>query len=114
MISIEKKLLDEISAYCRLNNIKEMSNFATELLRKAFMVEKYGDRPGCLAPQPEKAVERTDTPETGAKHEQTPAPKYERLPVETTVVAEKAETRAPEEAVPERVAPAGKRRRTLR
>lgn len=57
MISIDKKLLDEISSYCKLNNIKEMSIFATELLRKAFMIEKYGERPGFIQQQP---LEKTE------------------------------------------------------
>lgn len=45
MIRIEKKLLDEISSYCKLNGIKDMSVFTTNLLRKAFIIEKFGEKP---------------------------------------------------------------------
>lgn len=43
-MEIEKKLHDEIKQYCKLNNLK-ISEFINSLLKKAFMIEKYGETP---------------------------------------------------------------------
>ena len=44
MIEIDKKLHKDIKEYCQLNGIV-MKDFVNKLLKKAFMVEKYGDKP---------------------------------------------------------------------
>ena len=44
MIELDKKLHKEIKEYCQLNGLI-MKDFVNKLLKKAFMVEKYGDKP---------------------------------------------------------------------
>lgn len=82
MIRIEKKLLDEISSYCKLNNIKDMSIFATNLLRKAFIIEKFGEKP----PFFEKKEDDNEVKETNVI-EVTPEPVSE-IPVSETRIVE--------------------------
>lgn len=43
-MNIDKKLYSEIKDYCRLNNLK-ISDYINNLLRKAFIIEKYGEKP---------------------------------------------------------------------
>lgn len=40
----DNKLYDQIVEYCKINGLK-VSNFITEMVRKQFMIEKYGDTP---------------------------------------------------------------------
>lgn len=44
MIELDKKLHKDIKEYCQLNGLV-MKDFVNKLLKKAFMVEKYGDKP---------------------------------------------------------------------
>lgn len=44
MIELDKKLHKDIKEYCQLNGLI-MKDFVNRLLKKAFMVEKYGDKP---------------------------------------------------------------------
>lgn len=44
MIEIDKKLHKDIKEYCQLNGMV-MKDFVNKLLKKAFAVEKYGDKP---------------------------------------------------------------------
>ena len=43
-MEIDKKLYKDIKSYCELNNLK-VSDFINGLLRKAFNIEKYGEKP---------------------------------------------------------------------
>lgn len=43
-MQIDKNLYDEINEYCKLNSLKTR-DFIHNLLREAFMKEKYGDSP---------------------------------------------------------------------
>ena len=43
-IQISNELYSEIFEYCKINGLK-VSNFITEMVRKQFMIEKYGDTP---------------------------------------------------------------------
>lgn len=47
---IETKLHNEIKEYCKLNNLK-VNIFINELLKKAFMREKYGEAPFNVKPK---------------------------------------------------------------
>ena len=47
-MEIDKKLYKEIKEYCDLNGIKT-KEYIHSLLSKAFMADKYGDRPGFIA-----------------------------------------------------------------
>lgn len=40
----DDKLFEDIVAYCKINNLK-IGAFVTEILRKQFMLEQYGDIP---------------------------------------------------------------------
>lgn len=44
MIEIDKKLHKDIKEYCQLNGLI-MKDFVNKLLKKSFIVEKYGDKP---------------------------------------------------------------------
>lgn len=44
MIEIDKRLHQDIKEYCKLNGLV-MKDFVNKLLKKAFMVEKYGETP---------------------------------------------------------------------
>lgn len=44
MVELDKKLHKDIKEYCQLNGLV-MKDFVNKLLKKAFMVEKYGERP---------------------------------------------------------------------
>lgn len=44
MIELDKKLHKDIKEYCQINGLV-MKDFVNKLLKKAFMVEKYGDKP---------------------------------------------------------------------
>lgn len=43
-MDIEEKLYAEIKEYCKLNGLK-VTKYVNELLREAFMRDKYGERP---------------------------------------------------------------------
>lgn len=43
-IKIDEKLYFSISEYCKINNLK-IEDYVNSLLKKKFMVDKYGDRP---------------------------------------------------------------------
>lgn len=45
MIEFNKKLLKEIEEYCLINNINDIEKYANDLLKKAFMEDKYGKKP---------------------------------------------------------------------
>ena len=44
MIELDKKLHKDIKEYCQINGLV-MKDLVNKLLKKAFMVEKYGDKP---------------------------------------------------------------------
>ena len=44
MIEIDKRLHQDIREYCKLNGLV-MKDFVNKLLKKAFTIEKYGDKP---------------------------------------------------------------------
>jgi len=44
---INEKLLSDIRDYCKINNL-EVDSFINKLLRDAFMIEKYGNKPKVL------------------------------------------------------------------
>lgn len=55
-MEIDKKLYNEIKDYCLLNNLKPR-DYIHELLKKAFMEDKYGKVPPIFAP---KQVKKND------------------------------------------------------
>lgn len=44
MVEIDKKLYQDIKDYCKVNNLV-IKEFVNKLLRKSFMIEKYGEKP---------------------------------------------------------------------
>ena len=44
-LSINDKLYKEIVSYCELNGLDTVQ-FINDLLKKSFMIEKYGEKPG--------------------------------------------------------------------
>lgn len=61
MLNINNKLYNDITAYCKLNNIENVDKFCSDLLEKAFVVEKYGSTPQIV---PTKIVEKIITIES--------------------------------------------------
>ena len=43
-VQIEDELYNDIKEYCKLNKLK-IGSFINEILKKSFLVEKYGDTP---------------------------------------------------------------------
>lgn len=59
-VDIDKNLHRDIKGYCDLNGLK-ISDFVNELLRKAFLKEKYGEMPPFLMRE-EKKEETVTSP----------------------------------------------------
>lgn len=49
MVEIEQKLYNDIKEYCKLNHLV-IKDFVNKLLRKAFTIEKYGEKPFMVEP----------------------------------------------------------------
>jgi hypothetical protein len=60
-IEIKDKLYKDIESYCTLNEL-DFNNYINDLLKKAFMEEKYGDRPFAKAVPYEKPLPANETP----------------------------------------------------
>jgi hypothetical protein len=60
-IEIKDKLYKDIESYCTLNEL-DFNNYVNDLLKKAFMEEKYGDRPFVKAVPYEKPLPANETP----------------------------------------------------
>ena len=58
---LDKQLYDEISEYCKMNNIKTR-DFIHEILREAFMVKKYGNAPFAFLKAENKVETKKETP----------------------------------------------------
>lgn len=55
------KLYYDIQLYCVLNEL-DFDEYITDLLKKSFMLDKYGDRPFAKAVQYEKQLPANETP----------------------------------------------------
>lgn len=60
-MEIDYRLQKDIEAYCELNDISDSGKFASELLRKAFNVEKYGERPFIREEKQEDMIKKETT-----------------------------------------------------
>ena len=59
-MEIDKKLYNQIKEYCDLNGLKP-KEYIHSLLSKAFMEDKYGERPGvAVRRQDEKEIEKIE------------------------------------------------------
>lgn len=47
-MEIPSKLLEEISQYCKVNNIEDVDTFIVKMLKQGFNVERYGMGPGMI------------------------------------------------------------------
>lgn len=61
-VSVKDKLYKEIKAYCDLNEL-QIGDYINGLIQKAFMIEKYGERPVVM----EKPVKEPEKKEEGEK-----------------------------------------------
>lgn len=103
-MEIDKKLLEDIKNYCELNNLKP-NKFVNDLLRKAFMVEKYGEAPPFVKkPKPiqqeitetsEKEIKTYETVITETKKEE----EKDEIPQKNDIFVEKKPKRAPMSSV---------------
>ena len=57
-VEIKDKLFKEITSYCEINNL-EVEKYINDLLKKEFMIDKYGERPEVLE-KPKPDVEAVD------------------------------------------------------
>lgn len=71
MFEIDIKLIKDIEEYCLINNIENPSKYVTKLLKKAFMEEKYGKKPGIFVKQEKEkdSTKPTSSTETNIKKE---------------------------------------------
>jgi len=47
MINLNQNLIKEIEQYCKLNDL-DINVFVNDLLKKSFLLEKYGEKPDIL------------------------------------------------------------------
>ena len=57
-MNFDNKLLSDIESYCRLNDL-DVDKFVNDLLKKAFMLEKYGEKPSFMVKKIEEKDEKT-------------------------------------------------------
>lgn len=96
---IEKKLLKDITLYCETNGL-DTKRYLNKLLKNAFMVDKYGEKPAIFAteePQKPKVTRKrksqvSEIVETPAQTTEPPTKKVE------VIVSEKNETTVSETA----------------
>lgn len=59
-LNVKKTLIKDIESYCGLNDINDVELFCNQLLEKAFVAEKYGEKPKFIPeepkPEPKKVV----------------------------------------------------------
>ena len=58
-MEVDKNLYKEIKEYCDLNGIK-VKDYVNSLLQEAFMKDKYGEFPGVVIKQDNKAVDKAE------------------------------------------------------
>lgn len=77
---IDKTLYQEIKEYCKLNNLK-VKDFINTLLRKAFTIEKYGEKPPFMMSHKSEEPSHKNIEETHAINEikETPNEKEEKI-----------------------------------
>lgn len=81
-IEIKDKLYKDIESYCALNEL-DFNDYVNDLLKKAFMEEKYGDRPFSKVPTPtEVEIEVKKNEET---NEYVVEAKETTIPIETDI-----------------------------
>jgi hypothetical protein len=63
MPNINNKLIEEIKLYCKINNIVDSDKFLNDLIRDAFSVIKYGNKPDIeINPEGDKVSTDTEQP----------------------------------------------------
>lgn len=80
MVEIEKKLYQEIKDYCKLNDLV-IKDFINKILKKAFTVEKYGDKPFTVQSNIVEEIPVVITPEVINNVIDTCFPKTEITPI---------------------------------
>lgn len=89
-MEIDKDLYNEIKKYCVLNGIKP-KEYVNDLLKKAFLRDRYGEKPNfmVLPLRPEPKVEKTPAKVTVIEAEETDRPVPEK---KVEIQEEKKET----------------------
>ena len=67
-VTIKDKLYKDIVSYCELNGL-EVNGFINDLLKKNFMIEKYGEKPGISKSQVSELLNELLKPEIDAVKE---------------------------------------------
>lgn len=98
-MDIDKKLNNEIALYCKENGLNK-KEFINKLLKKAFNIEKYGEKPFSNTPQTEKAPTETEKKKEEACREirvsvSNKAKEYENKEKNCIFDAEKTENEEP-------------------
>ena len=96
MVNIDNELYNEIKDYCRINNLK-IGAYINQLLKKAFMIDKYGETPFKKENKNEKKEKTEDKKENikpAAPVKQTVSPiKEKKAPVKEKVTQNKNKRR---------------------
>lgn len=96
---INTRLLKDISQYCEMNSI-DLEKFVNDILRKGFMLEKYGERPGIVNDVQSGTISDVKVKENvvEAKQQEVIAKEESQVTVETTNTnVPKAQTNKPVE-----------------
>lgn len=85
-LNVKKTLINDIESYCALNDIKDIQLFCNQLLEKAFIAEKYGEKPGFIdstpKPEPKKVVYEPEKVVSLPNESTIPEPKVEEKSLE--------------------------------
>lgn len=65
-MELDKKLHDDIKAYCKLNGLK-MNDYINKLLRQAFNIDKYGISPFSQSSNTIVEMEKEEVPQKKEK-----------------------------------------------
>lgn len=60
-MKIDEKLYQEIKEFCKLNEIKDVNKYINELLKEAYMKQKWGEKPTTTTAKP-KNKENKENP----------------------------------------------------
>ena len=106
---VDKSLVDDITEYCRLNGIDDVEGEMNSMLRKAFMVLKYGDTPFNNA-----LSEKAEAKDEPKKEKPKKAIKKEEPIVEEQIAEEVKEEEQKQEIETKTEEPKVVRRRTVK
>jgi hypothetical protein len=71
LVTIKDKLFKDIQSYCSINDL-DVETYINDMLKKSFMIEKYGNKPGISVPKKETELINEPKKETVEKPKTKP------------------------------------------